>query len=208
MLDVEERYLITQSLISAWAYQFDCFEGSEEDAKASFLRTLRREPSETTEAMQNGIDFETEVYRAAVGAAPTRYEWRYGVNAVASRLRGAQIQVKASREITVDGMTFVVYGILDALGAGVISDVKFKNKRFGSIELAGSYRESPQHPLYFYIVPEAYRFDYLVSDGEDLYVETYRPNECRSAEEIIRQFIRSIKGDGLLDVYLEHWKAK
>lgn len=223
-----ERFLITQSLISAWSYMFDCAEGAEDEAKKAFLSTLRREPSATTEAMQAGIDFENLCYSIAKGTFRPEWKAGEGVNRstgesyeyhkypkhykgackVADHIKGAQLQVKASRELTVDGMCFVVYGILDALEAGTISDVKFKSKSFGSLELAGSYRESAQHPLYFFLVPEALRFVYLVSDGEDLYTETYRPDECRSADEIIHNFMNWIIAAGLLDVYKTHWRAK
>ena len=52
------RYLITQSLLSAWLYCYGCFEGYEEDAFNSFLDTLNRVPSEQNEAMKAGSDFE------------------------------------------------------------------------------------------------------------------------------------------------------
>lgn len=208
MLNNMDRYLITQSLLSSWNYIFDCYEGGEEDARASFIKSLHKEPIAPTPEMQNGINFETECYRAAVSNVPPRYEWRKGVNAVASRLRGAQIQVRVSREIAVDGSVYVIHGVLDALKAGVIYDVKYKNKSFGSLDLAGAYRESPQHPFYFYLVPEAYEFIYLVSDGEELYTEIYHPNECCSAAELIRNFIRWLSSEGLLDDYHKYWRAK
>lgn len=223
-----ERYLITQTLLSAWGYMFDCHEDVETDARESFLRTLRREPTVTTPEMQNGIDFENLCYSIANGTF--RPEWRdahavnsvsgesmeyykypknyAGAKLVASRIRGAQIQVRVSRELTVDGMDFVVYGILDALKAGTISDVKFKNEPFGKLELAGSYRESPQHSLYFYLVPEALDFQYLVSDGEELYTEIYHPNECRSAAEIIHNYLQWLIGAGLLELYKKYWVAR
>ena len=53
-----DRYLITQSLLSSWGYLFDCWEGSEEDAMASFLQSLNREKSEPTQAMLDGTAFE------------------------------------------------------------------------------------------------------------------------------------------------------
>ena len=116
-----ERYLMTQSLLSAWAYQFDCFEGCEDDAYAEFLRTLKREPGEQTEAMLNGLTFEDRVYRAANGdTIRSDAKWRTGALAIADIIRGAQIQVRVSQEIVVDGMTFLLYGILDAVKAGVI----------------------------------------------------------------------------------------
>lgn len=202
------RYLITQSLLGAWGYMFNCHEDYQEEAKEDFLRTLRREPKETTPEMQNGIDFENEVYKEVAGLPRNAYsKWDDGIVAVATVIKGASVQVKASRELTVAGMDFLVYGILDALKAGSIYDVKFLNKSFGSAELAGKYLESPQHPAYFYIVPEALDFTYLVSDGQDLYTERYTPSECRPFPDIVAEFIASITSMGLLDLYKEHWIA-
>ncbi len=200
-------FLITQTLLSSWLYMFNCMEGCEEDAKESFLRVLNREPTETTEAMMNGRIFEDDVYRVASGLGPPTV-WEEGVTAVSSVLRGACFQVKASRSITVDGEEYLVYGILDALKAGIIYDVKFLNKSMGSADLAGKYLESPQHPAYFYIVPEAREFIYLVSDGHSLYTEHYKPEECRGIAEFIREFIASIKSMGLYGVYAEKWVSK
>lgn len=208
-------YLITQSLISAWAYMFDCFEGNEENAKAEFERVLRREKGVPTEAMQAGIDFEKAVYEEAAGLPRPTTKWEPGVRAVAKIIRGAQVQVKLSRPIEVDGEQYLVYGILDALKAGTIYDVKFRVKSLcpgsdanGNNDIYGKYLNSPQHPFYFYLVPEAQKFLYLVSDGEDIYIEPYYPNECRSAGEIIREFIRSIIELGYWNTYREHWVAK
>lgn len=202
------KYLITQSLISAWQYMFECYEGGEDGARESFLATLRREPVEQTEAMLNGIEFEKAVYEAAECAERAPHpKWEQGIQKVAPLVSGAQKQVRLSREIEVEGLTLVVYGILDALKAGVIDDVKYKSKSFGSLELAGSYLNSPQHPLYFYICPEAYKFQYLVSDGKELYIETYTPEMSRTAHEVIGEFIRGITGMGLLETYKEKWAA-
>lgn len=204
-----QRYLITQSLLSAWAYTFDCYEGCEESAQEDFLRVLRREKGEQTEAMLNGISFENAVYATANGKLnPTGHKWEVGIRQVADIIKGAPVQVKAQSEITVDGIDFLVYGILDALKAGTIYDVKFKNKSFGSLDLAGDYLNSPQHPAYFYIVPEASEFKYLVSDGFDIYIETYRREDTAFIGDIIREFIESITIMDLLDLYKEKWQAK
>jgi len=207
------RYLITQSLISSWAYTFECFEGCEEDAKQDFLRVLRKDRGEETEAMRNGKEFEKEVYLEASGYPRKPHpNWEPGIRAVARIIQGAPIQVKCSRPLEVDGESFLVYGILDALKAGVIYDVKFRNKPFPNSEndsgVYGKYLNSAQHPFYFYIVPEAYEFQYLLSDGVELYVETYHREDVRSAASIISEFICSIRGMGLLDLYKEKWSAK
>jgi len=98
------------------------------------------------------------------------------------------------------------------LKAGVIYDVKFKSEKFASSESApgvyGKYLSSPQHPLYLYLVPEAREFQYLLSDGDDLYIETYHRDQVRGAGEIIGEFLRSITGSGLLPLYQERWQAR
>lgn len=222
------RYLITQSLLSSWNYTFDCFEGYEEEAREEFMQTLRREKGEQSEAMLKGIVFENLCYSIANGSFhPTTeqsfpcnpnsgepmerqvYPFGYqGACKVAEFIKGAPVQVKAQREISINGMDFLVYGILDALKAGTIYDVKFKNKSFGSLDLAGSYMDSPQHPAYFYIVPEASEFKYLVSDGSDIYTETYRREDTPFIGDIISEFIDSLANWGLLELYKGKWLTK
>lgn len=209
---MNERFLITQSLLSSYAYQFDCREECAEDARESFLATLRREPAEATEAMLNGISFEQAVYTIADGQSfralnPDQLKWESGIRKVSDILAGARFQVKLKREIEVDGMNFLVYGILDGLKAGVIYDVKFKNRNFKEIDVYGDYVDSPQHPAYFYLCPEAYEFNYLVSDGEDLYIETYRPEETKHIGTLIHDFLQGIKSSGDFETYKEHWLA-
>ena len=203
-----EKYLITQSLLSAWGYMFDCPEGYEDDAKAEFLLALDRQKKEPTPAMLNGLAFEDQVYAQAHGLPREPHEqWEHGIRKVASIIGAAPVQVKAKREIEVCGMTFLVYGILDALQAGVIYDVKFRNKSLGSDDIYGKYLGSPQHPAYFYIVPEATEFRYLVSDGEDVYQEVYTRENTRFIGDFIKEFIDSLTGMGLLERYKQHWVA-
>ena len=202
------RYLITQSLLSAWSYAHTCYESCAEEAYEEFLNALNRVPKETTPEMQNGIDFENEVYAEAAGVPRTPHpSWENGIKAVATVIKGAQTQVKAQREYTVGNKTLLVYGVLDALKAGVIYDVKFSNKSFNSAELAGKYLDAAQHSAYLYLIPEAYRFEYLVSDGEDIYTEPYTPKTSRPFEEIAAEFLESIEAMGLMSIYEEKWAA-
>lgn len=206
------RYLITQSLLSAWNYVHTCFPGCEEDAMASFLHTLRKEPddisAEQLEKIQKGIAFESAVYATAMGRTrDPRPEWERGIEEVASLVKGAQFQVKVQRPLHLNGMDFLVYGILDALQAGVISDIKFKNKSFGSLDLAGEFFDSPQHPVYFYLVPEAHLFRYLVSDGTDIYIEQYTPDETVRLESLLAEFMEFLSSAGLMEIYQQHWQA-
>ena len=56
------RFLMTQSLLSSWKYQWSDFERYgekaeefQEKAERDFLSVLRREPAPTNEAIQKGI---------------------------------------------------------------------------------------------------------------------------------------------------------
>jgi len=203
-----ERFLITQSLISSWSYALTCRDEYGEDAYAEFLNTLNRIPKEATPEMQNGIVFENEVYKEAGGIARTPHaNWENGIQAVAAVIKGAPVQVKVQRELTIGSMTLLVYGILDVLKAGTIYDVKFSNRSFHSAELAGKYLDSAQHPAYFYLVPEANTFVYLVSDGNDLYTETYTRKISRPFEEIAAEFLDFLEEAELMPIYREKWAA-
>lgn len=220
-------YLITHSLISSWNYLYSCYESAYDSAWESFMKTLNREPTEVTEEMHNGLVFEDLVYKIAsykrepislnngeYGLAlgdciePLGNKWISGANEVAKYLYDAQTQVKLSTTMTVDGIDLFVYGILDGLKEGVIYDVKFSNKSFHSADLAGKYLDSSQHPTYFALCPEATKFVYLVSDGEDVYTEVYTPKITRPFAEIASEFLTSLKVMNLLDVYKEKWLTK
>lgn len=225
------RYKITQSLISAWNYVHNCWEGQEDAAMESFLTALRGEKEELTpeqmQNIQNGFDFEKLVTDIATGAFHPQYEfdgmtdpdtceetckevypkWYRPAAEFGAILRGAQFQVRIHRSITVRGMEFEIHGVLDALKEGVIYDIKFKNKSFGSSDIAGDWLDSPQHPFYFYLVPEARKFMYLVSDGSDIYIEQYLPEETREAADIISEFVDFLETAGLMDVYKTNWQV-
>ena len=230
------RYKITKSLIESWYYVHDCWEGCEDDAMESFLRALRCEPEDLTEEqqqnIQNGHDFETLIEHIANDRFIPKLEWEKDKDGnliiepnsgepmahqvypktyraayeLAQLVKGAQFQVRIQKPITVNGMDFEIVGVLDALREGTIFDFKFKNKSFGSLDLAGDYLDSAQHPFYFYLVPEARKFLYMVSDGNDIYIEQYFPEETRSAEEIIAEFILFLESSNLMDEYKAHWQ--
>lgn len=187
----------------------DCYEGCEDDALEDFIHTLRREQTPTTEVQQNGIDFEDEVYKVSHGLPRDPHpEWEEGIQAVAQMIMGAPNQIRVTADLSVCGMDFLIYGKLDALAAGTIYDVKFSNKSFNSTDIYGKYLGSPQHPTYFYCVPEAQKFVYLVSDGHDLYPETYTRADTRSLESIVQEFIEDLSDMKLLDTYKQFWEAR
>lgn len=202
-------YLVTHSLLSAWLYSMQdnpFADATQEDtSKEDFLRVLRREPTPTTEAMQNGIDFEDLVTELVRGEQPNpnKTAWMEPAQKVAGIIRGGQLQYVATRKVVVDRTEFLLYGRLDALKAGRIYDIKF-SKGYER----GKYIDSTQHPMYLELLPSAESFTYLVSNGTELWTEQYRRDETRSIFPIIRDFVAYLDGTGLMPIYREHWVAR
>mgnify|MGYP000851683466 CR=1 FL=1 len=194
------KFLVTQSLISSWQWSYKTDNGYED-----FLKTLRREPIQPTKAMLAGQHFENVLNAALNGAdIDPAHEWYKPITELYPTLFGAQQQVRLSRDMRVDGMNFVLYGVLDYLKAGVIYDTKY-SKTYRSV---GKYLDSPQHPMYFALVPEAYEFQYKICDGRYVYTEAYRPDEVEPIERTISQFMAFLDRQNLVSTFCEHWQSK
>lgn len=215
-------YLMTHSLLASWLYimKDNPYEDatSTRDSYQEFLQTLRREPIPPTEAMAKGIEFEDLCYEIANGTfrptikvhapksdplAHVIYPRFYDAACqVADIIRGGQIQYKAKKLVEVNGMVFVLYGRLDTLKAGTIYDIKFS----GSYD-KGKYVDSTQHPTYMELIPEADQFTYVVSNGQNVWTETYRRDETASIFPVISDFVDWLNAVGLMETYKEHWKS-
>ncbi|MBQ9346667.1 MAG: hypothetical protein IJT94_04905 [Oscillibacter sp.] len=202
-------YLMTHSLLYSWQYALrenPYADATTEDTSMSdFLRTLRREPTPTTEAMQNGIDFEDLVTRVVSGRADARDQsspWFDAAGRVAFQIRGAFLQYKAKKMISVNGTDFLLYGRLDALKAGTVFDIKFSGKYE-----RGKFYDSTQHPVYLELLPEAYRFVYLISDGRNVWTEEYHREDTRSVIPIIQDFMAWLSTQNLMETYKKHWTS-
>lgn len=200
-------YLLTHSLLSSWLYAMkdNPYEDltTERDSFAEFLKSLRKEPTETTEAMLNGIAFEdmvTDIIEKGFDD-PTE-KWLEAAQKVADIVRGGKLQYKAKKPIEVSGEKFLLYGRLDILKAGDIMDIKF-SKSYDR----GKYLTSTQHPTYLELIPEAEKFTYVISNGTEVWTETYRRDETPSIYPIIEDFIAYLKSSGLWEVYTKHWQA-
>lgn len=202
-----ERMLITHSLLSSWLYTMkeNPYEDltTERDPYADFLRVLRREPTETTEAMQNGIDFENLVTQVTLGGGSADNKWYGAASKVAEIIDGGVLQLSVNREIQVRDTTFLLHGRLDALKAGTVYDIKFSKKYD-----VGKYIDSTQHPTYLELVPQARDFTYLVSNGSAVWRETYRRDETPSIRPVISDFVDYMNATGLVSIYKEKWLAK
>ena len=201
------RYLMTHSLLSSWLYTMreNPYEDmtTERDPMEEFLMVLRREPTPTTEAMQKGILFEDMVTAITRGAGDSKERWYGAASKVAAIVGGGLLQYRAKRVIEVGGMSIVLYGRLDCLKAGTVYDIKFS----GSYD-RGKFQSSTQHPTYLEIVPEAKDFVYLVSNGSEVWTETYRREDTPDIRPIISDFLDWLRAVDLMQVYREKWVAK
>ena len=193
------RYRITQSLLSSWLYVYKTDSGW-----TNFLDTLNRKKTPPTKAMLDGIKFENIINACLDGQQlDESIEWAKPISQLLPILSGAQKQVTVFKDIKVDGVPFVLHGVLDFLKAGIIYDTKF-SKTYK----VGKHLDSPQHPMYFELVPEAYEFQYLICDGAYVYKETYRPDYVEPIEVLIRQFINFLDRENLVDIYCSLWESK
>ena len=196
------KLLITQSLLAAWLYQYKAFD--QESAHKDFLRVLRREKSKPTQSILDGIQFENMVTACCEGSPPPEgHKWGQAVRAIADRVQGAQFQVAVQRTAVVEDIPFLLYGRLDALKAGVIYDIKFSRAY-----QVGKYLDSPQHPMYFALVPEAQRFEYLVFTGSDVCVEKYDREDVSDIRDTIQNFMKYLEASKLDKLYCQKWEAR
>lgn len=198
-------FLLTHSLLSSWLYAMkdNPYEDmtTEQDPEAEFLRVLRREPTETTEAMQNGIIFEDMVTN--IEEADPDHKWYYAAKKAAAYVQGSIPQYKAKKMLLVDGVEILLYGRLDFLKAGQVIDTKF-SKTYDR----GKYIDSTQHPVYLELIPEAESFMYLVSNGTEVWTEVYRRDETKDIRPVISDFLTWLKAKEYMDLYAKHWEAK
>lgn len=193
------KLLITQSLLSSWLWSYKLENGYDD-----FLKTLRREPIQQTKAMLEGIRFENCLNAVLNGAEiePT-HEWYKPIMELYPTLYGSQQQAAPSCEMVIDEVRFLLYGKLDFLKAGIIYDTKY-SKTYS----VGKYLDSPQHPFYFALVPEAREFQYKICDGKYIYTETYYPDEVEPIERTIKHFMDFLDKQCLVDIYCDNWRSK
>lgn len=197
--------LITHSLLNSWLYALrDNPYGDDEDPMEDFMRVLRRESSEPTEAMQKGIDFENLVTAIATGGDfDEEHPWYKAASKVADMVRGGLFQYKATKRMTINGLEFLLYGRLDVLRAGEVEDIKFS----GSYS-RGKFVDYTQHPMYLELIPEAEVFRYIISNGTEVWTEEYRRDETSPIEDVISDFADWLLVMGLMDTYKEFWTAR
>lgn len=193
------KYRLTQSLLSSWLWSYKKENGFQE-----FVRDLNLYPKKPTEQILNGIQYENCLNSILKGEQISEsHKWYKPLSEMAEELNGSQQQVDIISDLMVDGVMFQLHGILDYLKAGVIYDCKFSEHY-----QLNKFLLSSQHPMYFKLVPEAYKFIYIISDGRFVYRETYYPEDTVPIETLIRQFMRFLDHYNLIETYTSLWDMK
>lgn len=193
------RLRITKTLLDSWAWSFKT-----EDGYEKFLKTLRREKIQPTTQMLMGTQFENVLNSVLLGEhLPEDHEWKFPITEMAEELWGAQQQVVLFKEIDVDGVPFLLHGVLDFLRAGVVFDCKFTKNYY----LNKYFSSTVQHQMYMELVPEARLFEYIISDGKYVYREKYPREIVDPIEPYIRNFMQFLDMHNLVNIYTEKWRV-
>lgn len=199
MSSSRDTYRVTQSLLSAWLWSF-----KREDGWDDFLATLSREKKQPTKAMLDGIRFENVLNSALDGETITEdHEWYTVIREMSEELHDSQQQVTLFREVDIDGQKILLHGVLDYLREGHIWDCKFSKTYH-----LNKYLDSPQTAMYLALVPEAFDFTYIISDGRYVYREKYPRDIVPPIEPTIKQFLNFLKKHNLYEIYTEKWRTK
>jgi len=216
------KYLITPTLINAYQYYINDEFKSPADSRADFLKTLSKEKFKPTEAMQKGIDFEDDIklYCETNRLVPSeairdkRFFWKGGyldatnskeytdlnnkfndyldvIIPIANIVKGGLWQQTCKKDLKVGNKEFLLYGKMDVIKRDTIYDIKFTD----NYEL-GKFLDSSQHLIYLYCTGLP-KFQYLISDGGDYWIEDYY-NHANIENEIkskISDFLGYLEND-------------
>lgn len=230
-----KQYKITPSLYTAWQWHLKL-----EKPMQELVDTLERKRFETNEAMQAGIDFEDAVERLCeTGKTPlqdyfsadsgdsnqhTKKELSENeqkklqvysdcVHEVAEIVKGGDWQDTVYEELYLPAMDIKIQfkGRTDVIKLDTIHDIKFvKNYEIGK------YSGSIQHLIYMYCTGLE-KFQYVISDGKAVYVESYFSDNTTEILEsklgcMITEFLMYLQntefeGRNLMDIYKKHWSV-
>ena len=160
-------YQISPTFLDSFAYYIAKEDGEQE--RAELLARLRGEPTEISESMQRGIDFETAVGKFRDGTyemVPGQESYDSCVMEISRLVAGGIPQMHVEREL--GGV--LVHGYIDFLNANWIYDIKTTK----SYEV-GKYLQRNQHLAYLYCLEpcDIRHFGYLVTDFRNVYAEDY-----------------------------------
>ena len=201
------KYLLTPSLINSFQYYIQDEYKSPADSRADFLKTLSREKFEPNQAMQNGIFFEDSVNDFCKGILKIEVKepcyWDC-VKSIGDIVKGGLWQQTVKKDLTVGNQEFLLYGKCDVIKRDTIYDIKFTS----NYEV-GKFLDSAQHLIYLYCL-DLPKFQYLISDGKDYWVEDYH-NHAGIEDEIkfkISDFMGYLENDQVAkEMFLTNFKT-
>ena len=195
-----QKTRVTKSLLDAWLWSY-----KKEDGWDQFLSVLNREPLPVTQAMLDGTRYENMLNNILNGEPLLmENEFYLPLMEMAFELLGSQQQVNLYADTIVDGQPTLLHGVLDYLMAGHIYDCKF-SKNYNLNKYYWEY--TAQTGMYLALVPEAFDFTYIITDGKYVYRERYPRDIVPPVEQIISQFYKFLKSHDLWEIYEEKWRA-
>ena len=188
------KKLITPSLWNAYYWYAERAYGEKED----FLRVLRKEETEPKPIMLQGIKFENDIRDITEGKIADK-ETPEG--RIADIVRGGFWQERVKKEFG----NYILYGICDVIKDDKIYDIKFCN-----VYEDGKYNHSIQHLIYMYCTGIK-KFEYLISEGRDVYIEPHSWND-ESIDELKAKVFDCIEfiygNEEFAKAYEENWIAR
>lgn len=215
-------YLITPTLIQSWQYWYSYDGDNEEEVKSSFLTTLRREKTPTSEAMQKGINFENDI-QAVCKKEYQFYDYSYKleknlevidkyeecISSIADILNTGMWQIALQKEIQIADTNFLLYGKADVIKEDTIFDIKYTTNA-NNYDL-GKYSDSIQHLLYMFCA-ELNIFQYIISDGKSYWLEYYNLSNAQiysALSEKISNFYSFLQNNQeFLKIFQEKWQTQ
>lgn len=220
------KYLITPSLLNSYQYYIannDEFK-SPADSRADFLKTLSKEKFVPNEAMQKGIIFEDSIndyckdplyinvksnVRSTIhlnffSDKEPCYYWDC-VKSIGDIVKGGLWQQTCKKDLHIGNKEFLLYGKMDVVKRDTVYDIKFTS----NYEL-GKFLDSAQHLIYLYCTGLP-KFQYLVSDGEDFWIEDYfnDGNVENRIKSMISDFLGYLENDKeAKEMFETKWGAK
>lgn len=191
---------VTKSLLDSWLYSY-----RKEDGYEDFLRTLNREKTPPTQAMLDGTAYENMLNNVLNGEPIYMENEYYDVLIeMAYELQGSQQQVVLFKDVDISGQPTLLHGVLDYLIAGHIYDCKF-SKTYHLNKYLWEY--TTQTGMYLALVPEAFDFTYIITDGKYVYRERYPRDIVPPVEYQINQFYKFLKSHGLWEIFETKWSV-
>lgn len=153
-----------------------------------------------------GVQYENVLNNVLLGETmPPDHEWYKPITEMAEELAGSQQQVTLFKETEVDGQSILLHGVLDYLKEGHIFDCKFSRRYALNKYYWGN---TSQTSMYLALVPEAFDFTYIVTDGKWVYRERYPREIVPPIEDTIKIFMKFCEKYNLRKILEENWSVR